>query len=224
MLPPESEVQPHLPLHRHPTIHNDDPAEVWAYRRIALPIYSHFLEKTGSRIAALGWLSRWARAVVGPENAVYLTGGRGLLMQGWGQCGEMSLLLQQLASSVDHAARYSFVIGDVNCEILVAEHGWVQPHWCLFIPFTNEYPDPAISTPDGELNGWSVLDCIVDYNTRRSNLNYPSRTRLGDHLFNSVRIETIDFASGNWGREFRMDSTTTYTSPVVESLYPGASW
>ena len=222
--PPASEVQSHVPVHRHPTIHNDDPAEVWAYRRIALPIYSYFLEKTGSRIAALGWLSRWARAVVGPENAVYLTGGRGLLMQGWGQCGEMSLLLQQLASSVDHAARYSFVIGDVNCEILVAEDGWIQPHWCLFIPFTNEYPDPAVSTPHGKLNGWSVLDCIVDYNTRRNNLNYPSRTELGDHLFNSVRIETIDFVNGNWGEEFRMDSTTTYTSPVVENLYPGGSW
>lgn len=222
--PPESEVQPHLPVHRHPTIHNDDPAEVWAYRRIALRIYSHFLEKTGSRIEALGWLSRWARAVVGPENAVYLTGGRGLLMQGWGQCGEISLLLQQLASSVDHAARYSFVIGDVNCEILVAEHGWVQPHWCLFIPFTNEYPDPAVFTPDGRPNGWSLLDCIIDYNTRHKNLNYPSRTKLGDHLFNSVRIETIDFVNGNWGEEFRMDSTTTYTSPVVENLYPGGSW
>jgi len=220
----QSEVQPHVPLHRHPTIHNDDPAEVWAYRRIALPIYSHFLEKTGSRIAALGWLSRWARAVVGPENAVYLTGGRGLLMQGWGQCGEMSLLLQQLASSVDHAARYSFVIGDVNCEILVAEHGWARPHWCLFIPFTNEYPDPAAPAPDGKLNGWSVLDCIVDYNARRRNLNYPSRTRLGDHLFNSVRIETIDFANGNWDGEFSLDSTTTYTSPVVENLYPQGSW
>ncbi len=107
---------PHTPLNCHPTIHNDDPAEVWAYRRIALPIYGHFLAETGSRITALGWLSRWVRAVTGPENAVYLTGGRGLLMQGWGQCGEMSLLLQQLASSVDHAARYSFVIGDVNCE------------------------------------------------------------------------------------------------------------
>lgn len=222
--PPATEVQPHMPVHRHPTIHNDDPAEVWAYRRIALPIYRHFLEKTGSRIEALGWLSRWARAVVGPENAVYLTGGRGLLMQGWGQCGEMSLLLQQLASSVDHAARYSFVIGDVNCEILVAESGWVKPHWCLFIPFTNEYPDPAVFTPDGELNGWSVLDCIVDYNTRQKNLNYPSRTELGDHLFNSVRIETIDFANGNWGEEFRMDSTTAYTSPVVENLYPEGSW
>ncbi len=221
---PVNEVKPHAPRYRHPTIHNDDPAEVWAYRRIALPIYSHFLEKTGSRIAALGWLSRWARAVVGPENAVYLTGGRGLLMQGWGQCGEMSLMLQQLASSVDHAARYSFVIGDVNCEILVAEDGWDRPHWCLFIPFTNEYPDPAVSTPEGKLNGWSVLDCIVDYRTRDKNLNYPSRTSLGDHLFASVRIETIDFVSGTWGKEHRMDSLTTYDSKAAKILYPEASW
>ena len=221
---PVNEVQVHLPRYRHPTIHNDDPAEVWAYRRIALPIYSHYLEKTGSRIEALGWLNRWARAVVGPENASYLTGGRGLLMRGWGQCGQMSLMLQQLASSVGHAARYSFVIGDVNCEILVAEDGWDQPHWCLFIPFTNEYPDPGVPTPEGKLNGWSVLDCIVDYRARDKNLNYPSRTELGDHLFASVRIETIDFAGGTWGKEHRMDSLTTYDSEVANILYPDASW
>ena len=221
---PAPEVVPHVPLNSHPTIHNADPAEVWAYRRIALPIYGHFLEETGSRIAALGWLSRWVRAVTGPENAIYLTGGRGLLMQGWGQCGEMSLLLQQLASSVDHAARYSFVIGDVNCEIQVREDTWKSPHWCLFIPFTNEYPDPGIPAPDGELNGWSVLDLIIDCNARRSNLNYPSRTRLGDQLFNSVRVETIDYAKGAWGREVKMDSTATYESPAAAELYPGGSW
>jgi len=221
---PAAGVKPHAPRYRHPTIHNDDPAEVWAYRRIAGPIYSHFLEQTGSRIKALGWLSRWARAVVGPENASYLTGGRGLLMQGWGQCGQMSLMLQQLASSVDHAARYSFVIGDVNCEIRVAEDGWEAPHWCLFIPFTNEYPDPAVPAPDGKLNGWSLLDCIVDYHARKKNLNYPSRTRLGDHLFARVRIETIDFDRGTWGIEYKMDSLTTYDSRAAKNLYPGAGW
>ncbi|MBN2289848.1 MAG: terpene cyclase/mutase family protein [Candidatus Glassbacteria bacterium] len=221
---PVNEVRPHLPAYRHPTIHNDDPAEVWAYRRIAWPIYSHFLEKTGSRIEALGWLSRWARAVVGPENASYLTGGRGLLMGGWGQCGQMSLMLQQLASSVDHAARYSFVIGDVNCEILLREKGWEQPHWCLFIPFTNEYPDPGVPSPDGKLNGWSLLDCVIDYNAREKNLNYPSRTELGDHLFASVRVETIDYDRGTWGVEYKMDSLTTYGSEAAVSLYPGAGW
>jgi prenyltransferase beta subunit len=221
---PRNEVQVHRPQFLHPTIHNDDPAEVWAYRRIALPIYSHFLARTGSRIAALGWLSRWARAVTGPENAVYLTGGRGLLMQGWGQCGEMSLLLQQLASSVDHAARYSFIIGDVNCEILVREEGWKSPHWCLFIPFTNEYPDPGLAAPDSSRNGWSVLDLVVDYARRQANLNYPSRTKIGDHLFSRVRIETVDAARGQWGREYGLDSLSAYGSAVTDSLYPGGSW
>ncbi len=221
---PFGEVQVHTPLHRHPTVHNDDPVEVWAYRRIALPIYEHFLAGTGSRVAALHGLSMWARAVVGPENASYLTGGRGLLMGGWGQCGQMSQLLQQLAGSVDHAARYSFVIGDVNCEILVQEDWWDKPHWCLFIPFTNEYPDPGITTPAGTNDGWSVLDLIIDHNTRRRNLNYPSRTKLGDHLLNSVRIETIDFQRGTWGAQLKIDSTTTYDSPQARELYPEGSW
>ncbi len=221
---PLLEVQVHTPRHRHPTVHNDDPVEVRAYRRIAQPIYEHLLAKTGSRVAALHGLSKWARAVVGPENASYMTGGRGLLMGGWGQCGQMSQLLQQLACSVDHAARYSFVIGDVNCEILVQEDWWEQPHWCLFIPFTNEYLDPGITTGAGTNDGWSVLDLIVDHNTRRRNLNYPSRTELGDYLFNSVRIETIDFVRGKWGREVKMDSTTTYDSPQARELYPQRSW
>jgi len=221
---PVNEVKPHVPLHRHPTVHNNDPAEVWAYRRIALPIYSHFYELTGSRIAALGWLSRWVRAVVGPENASYLTGGRGVLMGGWGQCGQMSLLLQELASSVDHATRYSFIIGDVNCEILVLEEGWDKPHWCVFIPFTNEYPDPARPAPDGELNGWSVLDLQVSRTLRRKNLNYPSYTKIGDHLFASARIETIDTFNGKWGSQYSLDSLASYEDPVVEALYPEGSW
>ena len=221
---PVNEVRVHTPLHRHPTVHNDDPVEVWAYRRIALPIYEKILAETGSRLAAIGGLSSWTRAVVGPENASYLTGGRGVLLGGWGQCGQMSQLLQQLASSVDHAARYSFVIGDVNCEVLVQEAWWAQPHWCLFIPFTNEYPDPGTVTPAGAKDGWSVLDVIVDHDRRHGNLNYPSRTELGDHLFNSVRIETIDFVRGKWGSEVKIDSTTTYDSPQAAELYPGGSW
>ncbi len=218
------EVQVHTPLHRHPTVHNDDPVEVWAYRRIALPVYEHFLAETGSRVAAVHGLSMWARAVVGPENASYMTGGRGLLMGGWGQCGQMSQLLQQLASSVDHAARYSFVIGDVNCEILVQEDNWDKPHWCLFIPFTNEYLDPGITTPAGTNDGWSVLDLMIDHNRRRRNLNYPSRTELGDHLLNRVKIETNDFVNGKWGTTVQIDSTMSYDSPQAAELYPEGSW
>jgi prenyltransferase beta subunit len=221
---PKNEVQAHMPLHRHPTIHNEDPVDVWAYRRIALPVYEHALAETGSRVAAVGALSRWARAVVGPENASYLTGGRGVLHGGWGQCGQMSQLLQQLASSVDHAARYSFVIGDVNCEVLIQEDGWDAPHWCLFIPFTNEYTDPSLATPTGERDGWSLLDHIVDTQRRRRNLNYPSRTLLGDHLLLDDRVETIDFQQGKWGREVKIDSLTTYDSPEAAELYPGGSW
>jgi hypothetical protein len=47
---------------------------------------------------------------------------------------------------------------------------------------------------------------------------------LGDYLFNSVRIETIDFVRGKWGREVKMDSTTTYDSPQARELYPQRSW
>ena len=221
---PVNEVQVHVPLHKSPLIDHQDPVNEWAYRRIALPIYEHFLADSGSRIVAIGWLSRWARAVVGPENASYLTEGRGLLHGGWGQCGQMSQLLQQLALSVDHAARYSFIIGDVNCEILVQEEGWEAPHWCLFIPFTNEYPELGRPTPRATLDGWSVLDLIVSHNSRSRNLNYPSLTRIGDRLFNSVRVETVDYQAGRWGREVTMDSTTTYTSPQVAELYPAGSW
>ncbi|MFH1071637.1 MAG: hypothetical protein V1794_18605, partial [Candidatus Glassbacteria bacterium] len=221
---PVNEVQVHVPLHKSPLIDYQDPVNVWAYRRIALPIYERFLAETGSRIKAIGWLSRWARAVVGPENASYLTEGRGLLQGGWGQCGQMSQLLQQLALSVDHAARYSFIMGDVNCEILVQEDGWDSPHWCLFIPFTNEYPDPGRPTPRLAQDGWSVLDVIVSHNQRSRNLNYPSITLIGDHLFNSVRVETVDYEAGRWGHEVKMDSTTTYESPQAAELYPEGSW
>ena len=225
---PANEVRPHVPGYRYPAIHNDDPAEVWAYRRIALPIYSHYLKESGSRIKALGWLSRWARAAVSPMNAAFCTGGRSLLMHGCGQCAQMSLMLQKLAASVDYPARFSFtkgcVGGDVNCEILVQEEGWGQPHWCLFIPFSNEYPDPAVPTPEGKINGWSGLDCIIDFKNRRNILNFPSRTRLGDHCFLTVRIETIDYNKASWAGEYRMDTLTTYNSEVAKILYPGASW
>ncbi|HUU28359.1 MAG TPA: prenyltransferase/squalene oxidase repeat-containing protein [archaeon] len=224
VIKPVPEVKIHKPLHSHPVVDCSDPCEVWAYRRIALPIYNHYLEKTGSKIKALGMVSRWVRAAVGPENGAWITGGRGILMHEWGQCGAMSWLLQGLITSIDHASRGSFVIGDVNCEILITEQGWDAPHWCLFIPFTNEYPDPGIPAPDGERNGWSVLDMVVNHRLRHLNLDYPSRTVLGDHLFAQVRIESIDAVKGEWGTEYNMDSLTTYSSPVVESLYPEGSW
>ena len=219
-----NEVQAHTPKYIYPTIKCDDPADVWAYRRIAKPIYDYYLNKTGSRIQALNGINKWVRAVVGPENASYLTGGRGVLHMGWGQCGQMSNLLQELAISVDHAARFTFVIGDVNCEILVQEDGWDKPHWLLFIPFTNEIPNPEIAAADGTKNGWSLLDCVIDYHIRHRNLNYPSRTELGDHLFSKVRIETIDFVSGQWGKEVVLDSSTTYQSENLSEAYSGTNW
>jgi len=221
---PVSEVKIHQPLHRHPVVDCGDPCEVWAYRRIALPIYEYYLARTGSKIEALGMISRWVRAAVGPENGAWITGGRGILMHEWGQCGAMSWLFQALATSVDHASRGSFVIGDVNCEILVQEKSWETPHWCLFIPFTNEYPDYRLAAPDGKRSGWSVLDMVVYYQKRLENLDYPSMTRLGDHLFAQVRVETVNALNGKWGQEFKMDSLTTYESPVVRELYPEGSW
>lgn len=221
---PVREFTAHDPLHRHPVVDHSDPCEVQAYRRLALPVYEHFLKQTGNRLDALAMVNRWARAAVGPENGAWLTGGRGILMHGWGQCGAMSWMLQGLLTSIDYASRGSFVIGDVNCEVLVPDESGAGAHWCVLIPFTNEIPDPAAAAADGSRNGWSALDVAVDYRLRKANLNYPSRTRLGDHLFNSVRIETIDDVNGAWGTEYALDSLTTYNSPVVEHLYPGGSY
>lgn len=221
---PEPELEVHDPLHRHPVVNHLDPREVHAYRRLALPVYEHFLESTGSRFKALGMLNRWARAAVGPENGAWLTGGRGILMHGWGQCGAMSWLLQGLLTSIDHASRPCFVIGDVNLEVLVPTEDGTAAHWSLLIPFTNEQPDPGVATPDGTRNGWSALDLAVDYRLRKDNLNYPSRTKLGDHLFDLVRIETIDAVRGAWGKEIVLDSLACYDSPAARELYPGGSW
>jgi len=225
---PEDEVQPHVPKYLYPSIRNEDPVDVWAYRRIALPIHEYFFERTGSHIETIGYLSKWARKAVSPVNAAFGTGGRSLLMHGLGQCGQMSLMLQQLAASVDYPARYSFTFGcfggDVNCEIRVQEKDWDRPHWCLFIPFANEYIDPTIATPEGKTNGWSALDCAIDLSLRKTALNYPSRTKVGDHIFETIRIEMVDYETGQWGEELRMDLSTTYDSEVARKLYPGESW
>jgi len=221
---PVPEVQPHVPAYSHPCVDGGDPAEVWAYRRIALPIYEHFLRVTGSRLEAIGRLNRWASAAVGPHNGAWITQGRGILMHGWGQCGAMSWLLQDLVTSIDYAARASFIIADVNCEILVREDTWDKPHWCLYVPFTHEYPDPGLVCPDGETNGWSVLDMVVDYSLRKKDPSRPRPTKIADRLFAKVRVETIDAGPGEFGSEYAMDSTTTYQSPVVDTLYPGRNW
>ena len=42
---PREEISIPPMKHRHPSIDFDDPVEVWAYRRIAAPIYEHFFQK-----------------------------------------------------------------------------------------------------------------------------------------------------------------------------------
>ena len=173
---------------------------------------------------AIGRLNRWASAAVGPHNGAWVTEGRGILMHAAGQCGTMSWLLQQLATSVDHAARGSFIIADVNCEILVREEGWDRPHWCLYVPFTNEYPNPSLTPPDGGVGCWSVLDMAVDYRLRKQDPSRERPTRIADRLFSKVSIELIDPSTGEFGEVIPLDSTSTYDSPGVEKLYPNASW
>jgi len=118
----------------------------------------------------------------------------------------------------------SFIIADVNLEILVQEDGWTEPHWCLFVPFTHEFPNPAIFPPDGRDNGWSVLDMAIDYRLRKADSSRPRPTRIADRLFADVRLEMIDPLTGKWGKGLPLDSTATYESPVADSLYPGGSW
>ena len=222
---PAVETESHLPEYTHPCLDSRDPAEVRAYRRIALPIYEHYYKLTGSRLKALGMVNRWAAAAVGPHNGAWIVNGRGILMHGWGQCGTMSWLFQSLATSIDFPARPSFIIADVNLEILVQEEGWDKPHWCLFVPFTNEFPSPAIQTPEGTYNGWSVLDMAVNYSRMAQDSTVLQPTdNIANRLFKDVRVERIDPATGRWAGEIKMDSTTAYGSPAADSLYPGGSW
>jgi len=221
---PVSELEVYVPKFRHPCVDGDDAAEVWAYRRIALPIYEHFLEVTGSQIEAIGRINRWASAAIGPHNGAWITQGRGILMHGWGQCGTMSWLLQQLVTSIGFPARASFIIADVNCEILIQEDHWEKGHWCLYIPFTHEHPLPILETPEGEKNGWSVLDMVVDHRLRMDDPSRPRPTRIESRLFREVKVELIDPATGEFGEMLPMDLTTTYSSPVAQRLYPGESY
>jgi hypothetical protein len=221
---PVSELKTHVPKYRHPCVDSEDPAEVWAYRRIALPIYNHFYRLTGSKLEAIGRLNRWASAAIGPHNAAWITQGRSILMHGWGQCGTMSWLLQQLVTSIDFPARASFIIADVNCEVLVQEKDWRQAHWCLYIPFTHEFPLPMLEAPDGQRNGWSVLDMVVDFSLREKNPSRPRPTRIESKLFREVKIELIDAKTGEFGETLSMNTSTGYDSPVVDKLYPGRSY
>jgi hypothetical protein len=223
-----NEVRVHEMKYLYPTLSNSDPVDIWAYRRIALPIHEHFFEQTGSHIETIGYLSRWSRAAVSPMNAAFCTGGRSLIMHGFGQCAQMSLMLQQLAASVDYPARYTYTFGcaggDVNCEILLREEGWDQAHWCHFIPFSNENIDPTLRTPEGKYNGWSALDANIDYKRNRRKLQFRSKTKLGDPCFLTVRIETVDYVTGEWTGEYKIDTTITYESELAQKLYPNKSW
>ena len=224
--PPAEKMDISPMQHRHPGIDFDDPVEVWAFRRIAAPIYDKYLRETGSQIAAIGMLSRWVREATGPENqaADRHIEGRKALMHGWGQCGTMSWLLQTLSASVDHPARGAYVFGDANCEVLVREKEWDKPHWICYIPFTNEYVDPEMPAPDGTRNGWSALDLVIDHDLRVRDYIYESKTILGDHRYWRVWIEAINDTSGAWGEDSKIDTTMNYTSPAALALYPGGSW
>ncbi|MFC2076786.1 prenyltransferase/squalene oxidase repeat-containing protein [candidate division KSB1 bacterium] len=222
----QAETERHIPKHLHPIVNHHDPTEVLAFRRIALPIYNHFLEVTGTHSEAIFMVSRWVRAAVGPENVsqVRRGAGRSFLMHGWGQCGTMSWVLQAMATSVDHAARGTFAYGDANTEILVREDNWDGDHWICYIPFTNEYLGSEQPSPDGQHNGWSALDLVLNHHRNAEFLNYPSKTELGDHRFWRVWLETIDDSQGNWGPETKIDSSWTYGDQKSLEIYPGRSW
>jgi prenyltransferase beta subunit len=223
---PLVEIEGHVPEHLHPIVNHHDPSEVRAFRRIAGPIYDHFLETTGSRSEAIFMVSRWVRAAVGPENVsqVRQAAGRSFLMHGWGQCGTMSWVLQAMATSVDHAARGTFAYGDANTEILVREAAWDRAHWICYIPFTNEYIGADQPAPDGGRNGWSALDLVLNHHRNATFLNYPSKTELGDHRFWRVWLETIDDKLGAWGPETKIDSSWAYGDKRSMEIYPDRSW
>lgn len=225
-VPPVEPFQVHECVHLHPVVNCSDPMDVWAFRRIAAPIYYHYLASTGSQSEAVGMLSRWVRAAVGPES---FQGerrnfrARRHLMHSWGQCGTMSIVLQALAASVDHAARGAYAYGDANCEVLLREESWDKEHWVCFIPFTNEFIPSGLETPEGTRNGWSALDLVINSHLRQKNLNYISLTRLGDHRYWRVWMQAVD-SSGALGLEARLDTSMTYGDSIPRLMYPGESW
>jgi prenyltransferase beta subunit len=212
--------------HRHPAIDFDDPVEIWAFRRLAEPVFREALERTGSRVAAIGAISKWARNAIGPENHASdrHMEGRLKLVHGWGQCGSMSWLVQALASSIDYPARGAYVFADANVEVLIKEDNWDKPHWVCYIPFTNEWIDPGLETRDGARNGWSALDISYNYYINKRDYIYPSLTDLGDWRYWRVYIELVDADSGKWGEDTRIDTTMNYASEGAAVAYPGGSW
>ncbi len=225
-VPPREEIIIPTMKYRHPAINFDDPVEIWAYRRLAEPVYREALERTGSKIEAIGAVSRWARNAVGPENHAHdrKVEGRGKLAHGWGQCGTMSWLVQALAASIDYPARGAYVDGDANVEVKIREDGWDKAHWVCYIPFTNEWINPGLQTREGTLNGWSALDIAINYHTNKRDYIYPSLTKLGDFRYWRVWIELIDPVAGAWGPDTRIDTSMTYSSDGALTAYPGGSW
>ncbi|MBW7997889.1 MAG: hypothetical protein FVQ81_15230 [Candidatus Glassbacteria bacterium] len=225
-VPPREEIVIPPMNHRHPAIDFDDPVEIWAYRRIAEPVYREALERTGSRVEAIGAVSKWARNAIGPENHAHdrKVEGRGKLAHGWGQCGSMSWLVQALAAGIDYPARGAYVFADANVEVLIREDDWDAPHWVCFIPFTNEWVDHRLETREGARNGWSALDIAINYRINKRDYIYPSLTKLGDHRYWRVWIELVDAEGGNWGPDTRIDTSMTYTSEGAIKAYPDGSW
>jgi hypothetical protein len=74
----------------------------------------------------------------------------------------MSWLLQALAASVERPARGAYVFADANAEVMIREDGWDKPHWVCYVPFTNEWIDPGLPTPEGTFNGWSAWTCQLN--------------------------------------------------------------
>jgi prenyltransferase beta subunit len=225
-VPPEEVIVIPAMQYRHPAINFDDPVEIWAFRRIAEPVYSEALERTGSKVEAIGALSKWARNATGPENHSHdrHVEGREKFAHGWGQCGSMSWMVQALASSIDYPARGAYVFADANVEVLLAEDDWDAPHWVCYIPFTNEWIDPGKVTREGERNGWSALDIAINYHINKRDYIYPSITKLGDFRYWRVWIELVDAENGKWGKDTRIDTSMTYSSEGAAIAYPNQSW
>ncbi len=225
-VPPVKEISIPAMTYRHPALNFDDPVEIWAYRRIAEPVYREALQRTGSKVEAIGAVSSWARNAVGPENHSHdrKIEGRGKLAHGWGQCGSMSWLVQALAASIDYPARGAYVFADANVEVLIQEEGWDKAHWVCYIPFTNEWIDHRLETREGTRNGWSALDIAINYQLNKRDYIYPSVTKLGDFRYWRVWIELVDSEAGAWGPDTRIDTSMTYSSEDALKAYPGGSW
>ncbi len=225
-VPPQKEIIIPAMKYRHPALDFDDPVEIWAYRRIAEPVFREALQRTGSKVEAIGAVSSWARNATGPENHSHdrKVEGRSKLAHGWGQCGSISWLVQALASSIDYPARGAYVFADANVEVRVQEDDWDKAHWVCYIPFTNEWVDHRLQTREGTRNGWSALDIAINYRLNKRDYIYPSVTQVGDFRYWRVWIELIDSEAGAWGPDTRVDTSMTYSSEGALKAYPNGSW